>query len=134
MYYIPNTKLFCISCNSEVPHPQVLYGVLKERYIMPRRLLMTGTPIQNNLTELWALMHFCMPSVFGTLEQFLQTFKAVGDASAGILSSHYFVSLLVNTSTWECRTVFYFFNSLLLLLFLPSFYECIFPPFCVDNV
>ncbi|XP_056693459.1 probable helicase CHR10 isoform X1 [Spinacia oleracea] len=61
----------------------VLYGVLKERYIMPRRLLMTGTPIQNNLTELWALMHFCMPSVFGTLEQFLQTFKAVGDASAG---------------------------------------------------
>uniref|UniRef100_A0A803KYM7 Helicase CHR10 n=1 Tax=Chenopodium quinoa TaxID=63459 RepID=A0A803KYM7_CHEQI len=61
----------------------VLYGVLKECYVMPRRLLMTGTPIQNNLTELWALMHFCMPSVFGTLEQFLHTFKAVGDASAG---------------------------------------------------
>ncbi|KMS99989.1 hypothetical protein BVRB_1g018280 isoform A [Beta vulgaris subsp. vulgaris] len=61
----------------------VLYGVLRERYVMPRRLLMTGTPIQNNLSELWALMHFCMPSVFGTLEQFLHTFKAVGDASAG---------------------------------------------------
>ncbi|XP_076956244.1 putative helicase CHR10 isoform X1 [Bidens hawaiensis] len=53
----------------------VLYNVLTEHYIMPRRLLMTGTPIQNSLTELWALMHFCMPSVFGTLEQFSSTFK-----------------------------------------------------------
>ena len=31
---------------------------------------MTGTPIQNNLTELWALMHFCLPLVFGTLEEY----------------------------------------------------------------
>ncbi|KAI7748636.1 hypothetical protein M8C21_012436 [Ambrosia artemisiifolia] len=53
----------------------VLYNALREQYIMPRRLLMTGTPIQNNLTELWALMHFCMPSIFGTLEQFSSTFK-----------------------------------------------------------
>ncbi|KAK9273130.1 hypothetical protein L1049_017937 [Liquidambar formosana] len=61
----------------------VLYNVLKERFVMPRRLLMTGTPIQNNLTELWALMQFCMPSVFGTLEQFLSTFKEAGDTSSG---------------------------------------------------
>ncbi|CAL1385281.1 unnamed protein product [Linum trigynum] len=53
----------------------VLYGVLSDRFLLPRRLLMTGTPIQNNLTELWSLMHFCMPSVFGTLEQFLSTFE-----------------------------------------------------------
>lgn len=52
---------------------------------MPRRLLMTGTPIQNNLTELWALMHFCMPSVFGTLNQFLSLFKEAGDISSGCL-------------------------------------------------
>ncbi|PWA69816.1 SNF2 domain-containing protein / helicase domain-containing protein [Artemisia annua] len=61
----------------------VLYNVLKEHYIMPRRLLMTGTPIQNSLTELWALMHFCMPSVFGTLEQFSSTFKEGGDRLSG---------------------------------------------------
>ncbi|XP_065859229.1 probable helicase CHR10 isoform X1 [Euphorbia lathyris] len=57
----------------------VLYNVLRERFLMPRVLLMTGTPIQNNLTELWALMHFCMPSVFGKREQFLSTFKEAGD-------------------------------------------------------
>ena len=50
---------------------------------MPRRLLMTGTPIQNNLAELWALMHFCMPSIFGTLEQFLSTFKEAGKPVSG---------------------------------------------------
>ncbi|RHN45465.1 putative DNA helicase chromatin remodeling SNF2 family [Medicago truncatula] len=61
----------------------VLFNVLKDRYIMPRRLLMTGTPIQNNLSELWALMHFCMPSVFGTLDQFLSTFKDISDLTSG---------------------------------------------------
>ncbi|XP_043717100.1 probable helicase CHR10 isoform X2 [Telopea speciosissima] len=61
----------------------VLYNVLEQHFVMPRRLLMTGTPIQNNLSELWALMHFCMPSVFGTLDQFLTTFKEAGDPSAG---------------------------------------------------
>lgn len=60
----------------------VLFNVLKDRYIMPRRLLMTGTPIQNNLSELWALMHFCMPSVFGTLDQFLSTFKDISDLTS----------------------------------------------------
>ncbi|PPS19451.1 hypothetical protein GOBAR_AA01110 [Gossypium barbadense] len=65
----------------------VLYNVLNDRFIMPRRLLMTGTPIQNNLTELWALMHFCMPSVFGTLNQFLSLFEEAGDISSDSTSS-----------------------------------------------
>ncbi|XP_056174231.1 probable helicase CHR10 isoform X2 [Syzygium oleosum] len=60
----------------------VLYQVLMDRFIIPRRLLMTGTPIQNNLTELWALMHFCLPLVFGTLEEFLSTFKEAADPSS----------------------------------------------------
>ncbi len=28
-----------------------------------RRLLITGTPLQNDLMELWSLMHFLMPQV-----------------------------------------------------------------------
>src|SRR5271169_3022630 len=28
------------------------------------RLLITGTPLQNNLKELWSLLHFLMPTVF----------------------------------------------------------------------
>ena len=63
---------------------QVLYNVLEQRFIMPRRLLLTGTPIQNNLSELWALMHFCLPSIFGKLDEFLSTFKEAGDSLTGI--------------------------------------------------
>ncbi|XP_057828466.2 probable helicase CHR10 isoform X4 [Cryptomeria japonica] len=62
----------------------VLYTTLQERYMIPRRLLMTGTPVQNNLSELWALLHFCMPLVFGALEDFVATFKkAAGDNTSG---------------------------------------------------
>jgi ATP-dependent DNA helicase len=34
------------------------------------RLLITGTPLQNNLSELWSLLHFLMPDVFDKLEAF----------------------------------------------------------------
>src|ERR1700760_846594 len=34
------------------------------------RLLITGTPLQNNLTELWSLLHFLMPAIFDKLEAF----------------------------------------------------------------
>ncbi|KAL2511494.1 SNF2 domain-containing protein/helicase domain-containing protein [Abeliophyllum distichum] len=59
----------------------VLYNVLSEQFVMPRKLLMSGTPIQNNLSELWALMNFCLPSIFGKLEQFLSAFKEAGETS-----------------------------------------------------
>ena len=35
-----------------------------------RRLLVTGTPLQNNLHELWALLNFLLPDVFASSDQF----------------------------------------------------------------
>jgi hypothetical protein len=35
-----------------------------------RRLLLTGTPLQNDLMELWSLMHFLMPHVFQSHAEF----------------------------------------------------------------
>jgi len=34
------------------------------------RLLLTGTPLQNNLTELWSLLNFLLPSIFDDLDSF----------------------------------------------------------------
>ncbi|XP_045596634.1 lymphocyte-specific helicase [Procambarus clarkii] len=34
------------------------------------RLLLTGTPLQNNLAELWALLNFLMPEIFDSLDVF----------------------------------------------------------------
>lgn len=39
------------------------------------RLLITGTPLQNNLHELWALLNFLLPDVFGDSEAFDQWFS-----------------------------------------------------------
>lgn len=34
------------------------------------KLLLTGTPLQNNLAELWSLLHFILPDIFSSLEEF----------------------------------------------------------------
>eukprot|EP00795_Rhopilema_esculentum_P002515 gene2515-710_t len=39
------------------------------------RLLLTGTPIQNTMAELWALLHFIMPTLFDDHEEFNEWFS-----------------------------------------------------------
>lgn len=39
------------------------------------RLLLTGTPIQNSMQELWALLHFIMPSLFDLHDEFSDWFS-----------------------------------------------------------
>lgn len=39
------------------------------------RLLLTGTPIQNNMQELWALLHFIMPTLFDSHDEFSEWFS-----------------------------------------------------------
>ena len=40
-----------------------------------RRLLLTGTPLQNNLMELWSLLHFLMPHIFESHKEFKDWFS-----------------------------------------------------------
>ncbi|KAF8975497.1 hypothetical protein BGZ46_009074, partial [Entomortierella lignicola] len=42
------------------------------------RLLITGTPLQNNLHELWALLNFLLPDVFSSSEDFDAWFEMQG--------------------------------------------------------
>ena len=55
------------------------------------RLLLTGTPIQNSMAELWALLHFIMPNLFDSHEQFQEWFSKDIEAhsqDAGTLNLH----------------------------------------------
>lgn len=40
-----------------------------------RRLLLTGTPLQNSLMELWSLLHFLMPYIFRSRKEFSYWFS-----------------------------------------------------------
>ena len=40
-----------------------------------RRLLLTGTPLQNNVMELWSLLNFMMPDIFSDSEEFENWFN-----------------------------------------------------------
>jgi len=44
-------------------------------YQCRNRLLLTGTPIQNSMAELWALLHFIMPKLFDSHEHFQEWFS-----------------------------------------------------------
>ncbi|KAF3193014.1 hypothetical protein TWF225_010872 [Orbilia oligospora] len=53
------------------------------------RLLITGTPLQNNLHELWALLNFLLPDVFSSSEAFDEWFESSGhDQDTVVLQLH----------------------------------------------
>lgn len=51
-----------------------------------RRLLLTGTPLSNNLQELWALMNVLNPRIFGSHAAFNEWFAAPFDTTRGGLT------------------------------------------------
>lgn len=57
-------------------HHCKLTQVLNTHYTAPHRLLLTGTPLQNKLPELWALLNFLLPSIFKSCSTFEQWFNA----------------------------------------------------------
>ncbi|KAL6346411.1 hypothetical protein AAG906_033207 [Vitis piasezkii] len=54
--------------------------LLKELKLLPveNKLLLTGTPLQNNLAELWSLLNFILPDIFSSHEEFESWFDLSG--------------------------------------------------------
>ncbi|XP_056292000.1 lymphoid-specific helicase isoform X2 [Pseudoliparis swirei] len=58
--------------------------LVRELKLLPtdNKLLLTGTPLQNNLAELWSLLNFLLPEVFDDLKSFESWFdiSTIGEA------------------------------------------------------
>ncbi|KAG1686000.1 hypothetical protein DVH05_007301 [Phytophthora capsici] len=56
---------------------------LGSMYTSRNRLLLTGTPLQNSLPELWALLNFLLPTIFESVDTFEQWFSKPFAAFSG---------------------------------------------------
>lgn len=74
----------------------ILFGELR-RINAKHRLLLTGTPLQNNLNELWALLSFILPGLFNDEQQFSDWFNRPfesdsdcddGDSAKNVIAPH----------------------------------------------
>ncbi|OII73658.1 uncharacterized protein cubi_03456 [Cryptosporidium ubiquitum] len=52
-----------------------LVQILNNGFRAKHRLALTGTPLQNDLQEVWALLNYLMPSIFNSSETFQQWFN-----------------------------------------------------------
>ncbi|KAG5360806.1 Nuclear protein STH1/NPS1 [Yarrowia sp. B02] len=52
-----------------------LAQTLTQFYYSRYRLILTGTPLQNNLPELWALLNFVLPKIFNSVKTFDEWFN-----------------------------------------------------------
>ncbi|KAK5951433.1 transcriptional regulator [Knufia fluminis] len=52
-----------------------LSSTLSSYYSTRYRLILTGTPLQNNLTELWAILNFVLPNIFKSAKSFDEWFN-----------------------------------------------------------
>ncbi|GAA5964563.1 hypothetical protein JCM3765_005237 [Sporobolomyces pararoseus] len=68
-----------------------------KRYRADFRLLLTGTPLQNNLEELYALLTFILPSIFNDAETFnsMFNFSQITNSDGSKLSESDEVTLLI---------------------------------------
>jgi len=53
-----------------------LAQVLGQKYRSRNRLLLTGTPLHNSLSELWSLLNFLLPQIFSSCDTFEAWFNA----------------------------------------------------------
>ena len=67
-------EYFIIDEAHRLKNDESLFATSAREMLARFRLLLTGTPLQNNLHELWALLNFLMPEVFGDSDAFSKWF------------------------------------------------------------
>ncbi|XP_044263689.1 DNA excision repair protein ERCC-6-like [Tribolium madens] len=59
----------------KIRNPNAKVSVAVKKIRTPHRLMLTGSPMQNNLQELWSLFDFTNPGMLGNLNTFMEHFN-----------------------------------------------------------
>lgn len=92
----------------KIRNPHANITLAAKRFSTPHRIILSGSPIQNNLQELWSLFDFICPGRLGTLPVFLEEFarpiqqgNLVG-ASQTRVAAAYQVAMALRELTQPC--------------------------------
>ncbi len=69
-------KYFVIDEAHRIKNEDSLLSKVVREFKTSARLLLTGTPLQNNLHELWALLNFLLPEQFDDADAFDTFFES----------------------------------------------------------
>jgi len=70
-----NYEYLIIDEAHRLKNDQGKFSMIVRKFKSKHRLLLTGTPFQNNLHELWSLLNFLMPNIFNDSEEFDRIFN-----------------------------------------------------------
>ena len=70
-----NYEYLIIDEAHRLKNDQAKFSMVVRKFNSRHRLLLTGTPFQNNLHELWSLLNFLMPNIFNDSEEFDRIFN-----------------------------------------------------------
>ena len=70
-----NYEYLIIDEAHRLKNDQAKFSMVVRKFNSKHRLLLTGTPFQNNLHELWSLLNFLMPNIFNNSEEFDRIFN-----------------------------------------------------------
>ncbi|AAZ12472.1 DNA excision repair protein, putative [Trypanosoma brucei brucei TREU927] len=71
----------------KISNPEATVTIAAKSFPTPHRLILSGTPVQNTLKELWCLFDFVKPGLLGTLRRFEEEFEVPINASKNIRAS-----------------------------------------------
>lgn len=73
--FMPLNWNYCVLDEGHlIKNPKAKTSMAVKRLVSNHRLILSGTPIQNNVLELWSLFDFLMPGFLGTEKVFLDRF------------------------------------------------------------
>ncbi|EKF28002.1 DNA excision repair protein, putative,SNF2 family helicase-like protein, putative, partial [Trypanosoma cruzi marinkellei] len=71
----------------KISNPEATVTLAAKSFPTPHRLILSGTPIQNTLKELWCLFDFVRPGLLGTMTRFVEEFEEPINASKDVRAS-----------------------------------------------